>query len=117
MGVEITKNVIRMTRGDTLIAPVTIIVNKEPYTPQAGDQVRFAMKHPAMTKGEKQYVDQEPLLIKNISTDNMLLRINPEDTKPFDFGEYVYDLQITFADGRVATFVENQKLILKPEVD
>lgn len=115
--IYITNNQIKMTRGDTLIVSVGIKVNGEAYTPQAGDVVRFAMKHPDMTRGDKQYTDKNPLLTKEIPINTMVLRLESEDTKNFDFGEYVYDLQITFADGRVSTFVQAQKLTLEPEVD
>ena len=40
-----------------------------------------------------------------------------EDTKNLDFGTYVYDLQITFADGTVDTFISKSILKLEEEVD
>lgn len=117
MASTVSNNEIKMTRGDTLIVPIDIRVNGQPYTPTSGDSIRFALKTPRMTSGNKQFVDKEPLLIKQVPTTTMMLRIEPEDTKPLDFGEYVYDLQITFADGQVATFIETSKFTLKPEVD
>lgn len=117
MSCTVKNNEIVMTRGDTFQSLINIYVNSKPYTPVNGDTVRFAMKHKAMTAGNKQYVDQEPILTKTIPISTMILTIDPADTKALDFDEYVYDLQITFADGRVSTFVENEKITITPEVD
>lgn len=43
------------------------------------------------------------------------IRINPEDTEAMGFGEYVYDVQITFADGRVKTPVHDCPFTLMKE--
>ena len=118
MSATVVKNTIKMTRGDTFIGTVEIFDNEgNAYQPTAGDVVRFAMKHPDMTQGNKQFVDENPLVVKVIPSDTMLLIIEPADTKSLDFGNYTYDLQITFEDGIVDTFVENASLVLKPEVD
>lgn len=118
MSVVIKDNKITMTRGDTLLASVGL-KNKttgEDYTPVEGDEVRFAMKSKRMTAGGKEFYDTEPLILKPIPIAEMVLELEPEDTKPYGFGEYVYDIQITFADGRVDTFIENAPFILTPEV-
>lgn len=107
---------ITMTRGDTLSTTVTMRLNEEEYVPQAGDKVRFAMKHPTMTSDKGAYTDAEPLLVKDIPTDTMILKLDPEDTKPFPFASYVYDIQITYANGDVDTFISGT-IIFKPEVD
>lgn len=110
-------NEIRMTRGDTLRVLVTMKRDNEDYTPVAGDEVRFALKRPKMTSGNKEYVDQDPLILKDIPIADMILELEPEDTKPFSFGEYVYDIQITFADGTVDTFITSTPFVLTPEVE
>ena len=112
----IKRNNIKLTRGDTLIAQVGIIRDDEPYTPEDGDEIRFAMKHPTMNSAKTEYTDKEPLLTKNIPIDTLILQLDPEDTKSFGFGEYVYDLEITFADGYRDTFV-SATITLTPEVD
>ena len=43
------------------------------------------------------------------------IRIMPEDTEGLGFGEYVYDVQITFADGRVKTPVHDCPFSLMKE--
>lgn len=87
-----------------------------PYVPAAGDSIRFALKSPKMTSGNKQYKDLEPLIIKQIPNDTLLLRLDPLDTKDRDFGDYKYDIEITYASGIVDTFINNADLKLLPEV-
>ena len=108
---------IKMTRGDTVEIEVEILRNGDAYTPQEGDAVRFAMKRAAMNSKQSAFKDAEPLVVKAIPTDTMVLRLDPEDTKPYEFGEYAYDMQITFANGKVSTFIADARLVLMPEVD
>lgn len=44
----------------------------------------------------------------------MILELEPSDTKTFDFGTYVYDIQITFSDGTVDTFITEASLKITP---
>lgn len=121
MSVTVNKNKIQMTRGDTFLAHVVLsrIIDdvKQEYIPSEGDAVRFAVKHKTMNPNKTEYLDTEPLILKNIPTDTMLLLLNPEDTKSLGFGEYVYDVQITMADGTVDTFITEEMFRLTPEVD
>lgn len=93
----INHDYIFLTRGDTAKITIGIIVNGETYTPQVGDTIRFAMK--------KSFHSSELLLVKDIPWDTLLLHIDPEDTKNMQFGEYVYDIEITFENGDVSTFI------------
>lgn len=108
---------IKMTRGDTVIIQIGIQRDGVPYQPENGDVIRFAMKHPTMINGGAEYADTEPILTKVIPNSTLQLKFNPQDTKDFAFGEYVYDIQITFADGSVDTFIAEAQLMLLPEVD
>lgn len=107
---------ITMTRGDTLLAQLSLEYDGTPYTPTGGDTIRIAVKHPELNKDRTEFVDTEPLFTRNIPTDTLLMRIEPEDTKPLGFGKYAYDIEITFADGRVDTFISGV-LTLTKEVD
>lgn len=116
--ITIKKNKITMTRGDTLAAVVSLTnAEGETYTPEEGDSIRFALKHPAMNAQRTEYTDAEPLITKAIPIDTLVLRLDPADTKQLGFGEYVYDIQITLADGTVDTFIAEQPFTLTPEVD
>lgn len=100
---------ISLVRGDTLKVRVEILKNNNTiYTPQNGDTLRFAMK--------KDYSSSRVLINKSIPTDTLILHLKPEDTKKLAFGEYVYDIEITFANGDVDTFITG-KFEIKPEVE
>lgn len=108
--VSIKNNRIIMTRGDTCRIRISLTDDSgEEYIPQEGDVIRFAAK--------KNYSDPEPAIFKVIPHNTMTLEIAPEDTKPLAFGNYVYDIQITFADGTVNTFVTKSQLKIEEEVD
>ena len=100
---------ITMTRGDTARVQVSIAnPDGTEYNPMNGDVVRFAMK--------KSYYDEKPLVLKNIPIDTLLLTIEPTDTKPLQFGKYVYDIELTQRDGTVNTFITKANIILEEEV-
>ena len=107
---------ITMTRGDTLRVQIAIQQDGEAYVPEAGDSVAFYLKHNALNGKRTAYKDTEPLITKDVNTDAMILALNPNDTKLLDFGNYVYDLQITFANGAVDTFINNADFVIVPEV-
>jgi len=110
MSYSISGTTITLTRGDTFIALISI--TKEdgtPYVPAEGDKIRFAMK--------SKYEDMVPLLIRDIPIDTMKLILNPEDTKNLEFGKYVYDIQLTKADGTVDTFITKAMIKITEEVD
>ena len=46
----------------------------------------------------------------------MLLEIAPEDTEPLPFGRYVYDIELTTADGTVDTFISKAIINICEEV-
>ena len=116
MSVKIgNNNMITMTRGDTLRVQVGITVDGTEYVPEQGDSLRFAVKHPTLKEDKSDYTDTEPLILKGIPPDTLLLELAPEDTKALGFGKYDYDIEITFADGAVDTFIEGQ-LVLTKEV-
>ena len=114
----IKNNKIELTRGDSMVAEVSMLDKSgEAYVPQEGDSVRFVLKSDWMNPGKTAYVDKRPRLEKNISTSDLLLRLAPDDTKRLPFGKYRYDIEITFADGYVDTFINNELFTLLPEVD
>lgn len=91
---------IALVRGDTLRMQIEILVDGEPYTLVNGDKVRFALK--------QSYSSSKVLIHKNIPTDSLILYLEPSDTKKLPFGNYVYDIEITFANGDVDTFIRGE---------
>ena len=116
MSSYITGNVITLTRGDSFNAKITIIKDGEEYTPQEGDVVRFALKHRKMNACGTEYADQNPLINKTIPNDTLILSLAPSDTKSLGFDTYEYDVEITFNDGTVDTFITASPFRLTKEV-
>lgn len=104
MSYSVTDTTIELTRGDSFSTYVTL----EGYEPTEGDRIRFAMK--------KSYKDVEPVLVKEVPTDTMILSLRPADTKELAFGRYVYDMELTTAGGDVFTFITKGLFILTEEV-
>lgn len=116
--IRVTKNnTIEMTRGDTLLVHVALTVDGEPYEPAEGDSIRFAVKSNDMDIKKTAFRDSTPLIVRDIPTDTLLLRLDPEDTKALAFGDYVYDIQLTRSNGFVNTFIADSRLTLLREVD
>ncbi|MBQ9613956.1 MAG: hypothetical protein IJV14_15435 [Lachnospiraceae bacterium] len=103
---------IRLTRGDTLEAKVKILVKDlgDQYVPGPGDVIRFALK--------SRYRDEEPLIIKTIPNDSLILRLESADTKKLKARKrpYVYDIELTTASGTVDTFIDRALFYVTEEV-
>lgn len=109
MSYSIKGTTITLTRGDTFIAQIELTdPDGNPYTPVDGDAITFAAK--------RSFADAATLIFKPVPIDTMKLILEPEDTKPLDFGQYVYDIQIVRATGEVDTFITKAKLIITEEV-
>ena len=118
---NIENNSIRLTRGDTLRAEVSIMQQDgcelTPYTPQDGDAIRFAVKRDEFVGVRyRELKDQQPLILKEIPTDTMLLHLSPADTASLAFGSYLYDIEIEMSDGTVDTFIADATFELTTEV-
>ena len=113
---RVTNNEVELTRGDSLYCQVGVVMDGDPYTPEVGDTIRFYLKRDIMTPSRSEYVDRKPLITKTVPTDTMILHLEPSDTKELPFGNYVYDMEITFANGDVDTFINNAKFVIAREV-
>ena len=105
---KIDGTTITLTRGDSFYCQLSLTRGGEAYTPDPSDTIRFALK--------KDYFDTEALITKTIPNDTLVLSLLPADTKTLAFGTYVYDIEITFADGDVDTFINEAIFTLAPEV-
>ena len=103
-------NNITLTRGDSFYATVSIKDKDtgEEYIPVEGDKVRFALK--------RRYGDKQPLILKDIPIDTLLLYIEPVDTKPLSFDDYCYDIELTTSEGDVDTFIWEKRFTIAKEV-
>lgn len=103
---------ITMTRGDTFARTLILKKNGQTYVPENGDVIRFAM-----AKVYKSKTGYELLIEKTIDNSTLLWKLDPEDTADLEYGKYVYDLQMTYADGSVETFADKKQFILTEEVE
>ena len=103
-------NTIHLTRGDTARFAIGQIVNtitNTNYTPTADDTVTMTVK--------KTVLQADPC-VQLIVPGGEVLHIKPEDTKAMAFGKYVYDIQLTMADGDVYTIIPPTTFELLKEV-
>lgn len=101
-----------VTKGDTLDLTISLKTKDgENYPFVDGDSCRFAMK--------KSIKDSRPLISKQIPIDTLHLRLESTETKILEASStpYVYDIQVTFADGTVNTVIALSKLYVMEEVD
>ena len=107
---EIRNQKIILTRGDSFYTEVGMTKKDtgEEYIPQEGDVIRFGLK--------KNAEQTDCIIEKKIPNDTRILHLEPNDTKKLPFGKYVYDIEITFANGDVDTFINNEDFILGTEV-
>lgn len=114
------KNNMLLTRGDTLTLTVTLLHEVdpvapateptiEPYTPEEGDVIRFAI-----SKGYKTEVGYELILSKTIPHDTLTFTCSSTETS-IPYRTYNYDVEITHPDGCVDTFISG-KLTITGEV-
>lgn len=99
---------IRLVVGDTFAAQIALTKNGNEYELQEGDEIRFAMK--------KTYKCSTCLIMKQIDINTMILKLDPEETEGLQVGSYVYDIQVTFANGDVDTVISGSFSLL-PEVE
>lgn len=113
--IKVSGTQISMTRGDTLRVKVNLTRDGEAYEPAPGDTVRFAMRPAGLNAAQTEYAS--PICIdKKVDTSMMVLELEPSDTAELGFGKYVYDIEVTFADGSVDTPIASASLKITPEV-
>lgn len=94
-----------------------------------GDTSRFEVEVLDQT-GDKYNLQEEDKLVftvkKNTSTDITVIQkqilgdtftLTHEDTKSLDYGKYVYDIQLTQANGDVTTVIQPSIFEIMPEVN
>lgn len=92
-------NNITLTRGDALTLTIVMKKGGQTYTPVEGDSLRFAMSRGYVT--ETRY---KLILEKAIPIATQQLSLSPQETLIMN-DTYNYDIEITYADGKVDTFI------------
>ena len=93
---QVTKNKIQLTRGDTAILSVSITSpDGTEYTLEEGDIIRFTVRK---TPKSGDIFISKTLTEKEIP-------LSTDDTKHMQFGTYFYDIELTKASGDVDTVI------------
>lgn len=105
---ESYNNVIKITRGDSAIFKVNVISQRGGgiYPLKSTDKLVFTVK-----KSTKSPV---PLIQKELINSEIILE--PLDTSMLDYGDYVYDVQLTTHKGMVDTIIPPSKFKVLEEV-
>lgn len=103
---------ISMTRGDNEVIKVSLTDKDGAHVPLvSGDTVHFTVKTDTLTNTK---------LIQKIITEfidgDAYISIEPRDTKLLDYNSYVYDVQLTKANGNVVTVVPPARFTVLEEV-
>ncbi|MBQ9393330.1 MAG: hypothetical protein IJU18_04995 [Oscillospiraceae bacterium] len=97
---------ISMTRGDSETLTVKC---SDPFEP--GDTVYLTMRADA----ESEIVLQKAVTVFGDEGEAVIV-LDHADTEGLDFGEYLYDIQVTRADGTVTTLVTPASFTIEEEV-
>lgn len=103
-----TGNVIKVTRGDTLTLTVAMTKDGETYTPQEGEEIRFALSIGYV--GQRGY---NLILTKDIPLSTLTFTLSAEETQNLYLPRYNYDIQITHLNGAVDTFISSTMVMLE----
>jgi hypothetical protein len=102
---------ISLTRGDSAIISVTTNNNNVPFLLEEGDIVYFTIKTNATTQTK---------LVQKVITEfvdgKATITLNPQDTKPLAYGDYLYDVQLTLRTGEVITIIVPSRFTILEEV-
>ena len=101
-------NNITLTRGDSASIEVTLTnPDGSAYELQSGDVLMFTVKYNCIT---------EDIIIQKDISSNATINILPSDTNTLLYGNYVYDVQLTKANGAVNTVIPPSDFIVDKEV-
>ena len=106
MRIDIGNN-IKMTRGDS--EAITVSCEQQPFV--EGDKITITVR-----KSKK---DTTKVMQKDVTEfveGKALISIEPSDTSSLAFGDYIYDIQITRADGTVKTIIKPATFTVELEV-
>lgn len=101
---EIIDNDITLTRGDTAVIDFSL----DNYEVATGDSIVLTVK--------KTVNDTTNVFQKTLDVDNAQFVIEHNDTKDLAYGKYMYDIQLTTAEGKVFTVITPHYFVLDSEV-
>ena len=104
---------IALTRGDTAIFSLEIRdIDDELIQFEKGDKVYFTVK----TSTETTNIIFQKIINIAYTQEEIVIDIEPDDTKDLRYKDYVYDIQYNRANGEVHTVVPVSKFTVAHEV-
>ncbi|KMO86060.1 hypothetical protein AB840_09960 [Megasphaera cerevisiae DSM 20462] len=104
---KVINNKVYLTRGDSAPLPLDVAdKDGNPYTPQSDDVVVLTVKK---TTADTAYLTQKHLV-------DGVFSFIPTDTESWDYGDYVYDVQLTMANGYTDTIIQPSLFRIMEEV-
>lgn len=105
----IAKNgTILLTRGDSAEFAITIRNTKGGnYILKDDDTLRLTVK---------KSINDSNFVLQKVLVGSDTFKLSPADTKGLNFATYIYDVELTTADGDVYTVIPQSKFTLLPEV-
>ena len=105
-------NTIYLTAGDSDTITVSLSENSGPLLLKQGDTLYFSVKRRVR---DTHYAFQK--VVTEFEADgSAVIEIEPQDTHSLPPSNYKYDVQITFADGTVATIVKPSDFVVEAGV-
>jgi len=102
---------ISLTRGDSAIISVACTNGTNPFPLTAGDTIYFTIKANAGTTTK---LVQK--VITTFTSGKANITLNPADTKPLAYGDYLYDVQLTLSTNEVITIIAPSRFTILEEV-
>jgi len=103
---------ITMIRGDSEVMTVSCVDTDGVAIPLVtGDIIYFTVKQSTGT-----LTKELQKVITEFTDGKAIIEIIPSDTKLLNFRQYVYDIQLTKANGTVTTIIPSSKFTIEPEV-
>lgn len=107
---EVSGNMIQLTRGDTMILSITLTdQDGVEYTPTETDKIYFRVKRNSTSK--------EVILEKEIPYDTLLLKLQEADTKDLKFGTYYYEIELVTEANDHFTVIANTEFEITTELE
>lgn len=109
MTIDAKTYAISMVRGDS--EAIYVKCSEQPF--EIGDIIEFTVRKKVDTEQLIHIIVDE---FEPEDNNAAYIEIKPSDTSELKFGDYVYDIQLTRANGWVTTVIPTAKFTLKTEV-
>ena len=103
----ITDTDIRLTRGDTAFLSVELFDDSGKYDLKTGDKLELSAK---------KSINDTSYSIHITANNDAVFTFNPSDTANLAYGSYLYDIQLTLANGDIFTVIPLSHIVICEEI-